>query len=141
VFRSLERPCTAHIPILIDKAIQEEDGFTGHALMASYPAQAYFQDPPPPGTTVPLPAPPQLQASELAVLLDASQKLELDGEVTPVMAWVIILSHPRFFELDHLDFKMLTDDLSKKVSCYGFGAAMEEFEVHDALAMVLSTRG
>jgi hypothetical protein len=105
------------MPILISKAIENEDDFTGHALMATYPSHAYFQDPPP--VEIIVPPKPSLTRNELAVLLEASQKLDLDGEVTPVMAWSMILSHPRFFELDILDFKMLTDDLSRKTGCQG----------------------
>ncbi|RAL59100.1 hypothetical protein DID88_006746 [Monilinia fructigena] len=41
--------------------------------------------------------------------------------------------HPRFSELKEVDFKSMSEELLPKVRCYGFGAALEEFEVRDAL--------
>ncbi|ROW00414.1 hypothetical protein VMCG_07298 [Cytospora schulzeri] len=88
-------------------------------------------------------APPrtwELSKADLATLLDLSQKLNLDGEITPVMAWGMVLGHPRLGELNERDFVKLTEDLRSKVRCYGFGAVMEEFEVRDALEAILSTK-
>ncbi|KAG8159213.1 hypothetical protein KVR01_010874 [Diaporthe batatas] len=82
----------------------------------------------------------QLSKSDLATLLDLSQKLNLDGEITPVMAWGMVLAHPRLGELNERDFVKLTDELGSKVRCYGFGAVMEEFEVRDALEAIYSTK-
>ena len=56
---------------------------------------------------------------DLATLLDLSKKLDLDGEITPVMAWGMIMAHPRFAELRSEDFTKLAGDLSAKVRCYG----------------------
>ncbi|KUI66929.1 hypothetical protein VM1G_01900 [Cytospora mali] len=88
-------------------------------------------------------APPrtwELSKADLATLLDLSQKLNLDGEITPVMAWGMVLGHPRLGELNERDFVKLTEELKSKVRCYGFGAVMEEFEVRDALEAILSTK-
>lgn len=61
----------------------------------------------------------QLSKSDLATLLDLSQKLNLDGEITPVMAWGMVLAHPRLGELNERDFVKLTEELGSKVRCYG----------------------
>jgi hypothetical protein len=61
----------------------------------------------------------ELSKSDLATLLDLSQKLNLDGEITPVMAWGMVLAHPRLGELNERDFVKLTEELSSKVRCYG----------------------
>ncbi|KAH7136578.1 hypothetical protein EDB81DRAFT_886684 [Dactylonectria macrodidyma] len=71
--------------------------------------------------------------ADLSTLLDLSKKLDLDGEITPVMAWGMLLAHPRVQELGVQDIQKLADDLTQKVRCYGFGAVMEEFEVRDAV--------
>ncbi|KAK1448439.1 BZIP-type transcription factor [Colletotrichum cuscutae] len=78
----------------------------------------------------------EVSKGSLSALLDLSKKLNLDGEVTPVMAWGMVLGHPRAHELRAEDFQKLTDELKDKVRCYGFGAVMEEFEVRDALENV-----
>ncbi|KAK4103037.1 hypothetical protein N658DRAFT_522442 [Parathielavia hyrcaniae] len=83
----------------------------------------------------------QLSKSDLATLLDLSKRLNLDGEITPVMAWGMVLAHPRLGELRAEDFVRLAEELGGKVRCYGFGAVMEEFEVRDALENVFSTGG
>jgi len=81
-----------------------------------------------------------LNKGDLATLLDLSKRLNLDGEITPVMAWGMVLAHPRLAELRADDFARLAEELGGKVRCYGFGAVMEEFEVRDALENVFSMR-
>ncbi|KAH0552850.1 hypothetical protein GP486_006947 [Trichoglossum hirsutum] len=76
----------------------------------------------------------------LSNLLDLSMRLNLDGEITPVMAWGMILGHPRFGELSSEDFESLKEELKGKIRCYGFGAVLEEFEVRDALTSVFATK-
>lgn len=82
----------------------------------------------------------ELSKADLNTLLDLSQKLNLDGEITPIMAWGMVLGHPRLGELDEADFRELSEGLRSKVRCYGFGAVMEEFEVRDALEAIFSTK-
>ncbi|KAI5861862.1 hypothetical protein GGS23DRAFT_611468 [Durotheca rogersii] len=153
----LERPCMDHIPWLLERASDAGGEACGHALMACCPPEPFpelsdeipfgyahnrvgqggggrggagvggsQQLPPSCGTW-------ELSKADLSTLLDLSKKLDLDGEITPVMAWGMILAHPRLGELRTEDFERLTDDLRGKVRCYGFGAVMEEFEVRDAL--------
>ncbi|KAK4170433.1 AP-1-like transcription factor [Cladorrhinum sp. PSN259] len=81
----------------------------------------------------------ELSKADLATLLDLSKRLNLEGEVTPVMAWGMVLAHPRLSELKPQDFVRLADELIGKVRCYGFGAVLEDFEVRDALENVFST--
>jgi hypothetical protein len=61
----------------------------------------------------------QLSKSDLATLLDLSKKLNLDGEITPVMAWGMVLAHPRVGELKAEDFARLAEELAGKIRCYG----------------------
>ncbi|KAK1780693.1 hypothetical protein QBC45DRAFT_323141 [Copromyces sp. CBS 386.78] len=82
----------------------------------------------------------ELSKADLATLLDLSKRLDLDGEITPVMAWGMVLAHPRLAELQLEDVARLTEELGTKVRCYGFGAVMEEFEVRDALENLFSTK-
>ncbi|AEO65485.1 uncharacterized protein THITE_2112534 [Thermothielavioides terrestris NRRL 8126] len=81
-----------------------------------------------------------LNKGDLATLLDLSRRLNLDGEITPVMAWGMVLAHPRLGELRAEDFARLAEELLGKVRCYGFGAVLEEFEVRDALENIFSTK-
>ncbi|KAI2635482.1 hypothetical protein GGS21DRAFT_516088 [Xylaria nigripes] len=151
---TLEKPCMDHLPWLLDKSSENPDESCGHALMASCPPEPFselnneipfgnFHD----GLEIKsenreqhLPQTWQLSKGDLATLLDLSKRLDLDGEITPVMAWGMILAYPRLTELTHRDFEKITDDLKDKVRCYGFGAVMEEFEVRDALNAVLSAK-
>ncbi|KAL2261946.1 hypothetical protein VTK26DRAFT_2928 [Humicola hyalothermophila] len=61
----------------------------------------------------------ELSKGDLATLLDLSRRLDLDGEITPVMAWGMVLAHPRLGELGPADFARLTEELGGKVRCYG----------------------
>lgn len=61
----------------------------------------------------------ELTKGDLATLLDLSGRLNLDGEITPVMAWGMVLAHPRLGELSKEDFEWLAEELGGKVRCYG----------------------
>lgn len=61
----------------------------------------------------------ELSKADLNTLLDLSQKLNLDGEITPIMAWGMVLGHPRLGELNEVDFRELSEGLRSKVRCYG----------------------
>jgi hypothetical protein len=62
----------------------------------------------------------ELTKADLATLLHLSKRLDLDGEITPVMAWGMILAHPRIGELKPADLAKLTEELKGKVRCYGY---------------------
>ncbi|KAI9654911.1 MAG: hypothetical protein M1829_000726 [Trizodia sp. TS-e1964] len=134
---TLEHPCMDHMLYLCLQAQNDDEDISGHALMASCPPESHLLHHP----DIPFPYKTwDIQKSDLANLMDLSKRLNLDGEITPVMAWATILSHPRFGELTKLDFDVLVDDLKAKVRCYGFGAVLEEFEVRDALSNLFATK-
>ncbi|KAK2071242.1 hypothetical protein P8C59_005682 [Phyllachora maydis] len=155
---ALEKPCMDHLPWLLERSTAAGGAEPcGHALMASCPPEPFPDLTPdipfrtgamPPATPRPMAAAAatkaprtwELSKPDLATLLDLSRRLDLDGEITPVMAWGMVLAHPRVGELAAGDFLRLAEELIGKVRCYGFGAVMEEFEVRDALENVLSTK-
>jgi len=124
----------------------EGEIWCGHALMVTCPPEADIEQHPdiPFGHCLPHvnKSEPQktwdLSKSDLSNLLDLSKRLDLNGEITPVMAWGMVLAHPRLSELKEKDFKAMSEDLLPKVRCYGFGAALEDFEVRDALEALFS---
>ncbi|KAF5019887.1 hypothetical protein F66182_8091 [Fusarium sp. NRRL 66182] len=145
---TLEKPCMAHIQYMVERASEPDGDPCGHALMASCPP-----DPSPdsrPGcpfgnTHIPVDGDPnqktwEVPRADLSTLLDLSKRLDLDGEVTPIMSWGMLMSYPRARELEVADFRKLSDELVRKVRCYGFGAVMEEFEVRDALDNLFSAK-
>ncbi|KAK4230989.1 BZIP-type transcription factor [Podospora fimiseda] len=160
---TLERPCMDHLPWLLERGAASTGAHEpcGHALMASCPPQPFSEltddilfgysnipkldggYPQPHVTDEQVALEPQrtweLSKANLATLLNLSKRLNLDGEVTPVMAWGMVLAHPRLSELKPQDFVELSKELRSKIRCYGFGAVMEEFEVRDALENVFST--
>ncbi|KAG8350346.1 hypothetical protein FVEN_g11493 [Fusarium venenatum] len=143
---TLERPCMTHIQFMVERASEPEGEPCGHALMASCPPDPSPESRPglPFGKAhIPLDGEPsqktwEVPKADLATLLDLSKSIDLDGEVTPIMSWGILMSHPRANELEAADFRKLSEDLVRKVRCYGFGAVMEEFEVRDAIDNVFS---
>ncbi|KYK55974.1 bZIP-type transcription factor [Drechmeria coniospora] len=147
---TLEKPCMAHMPYLLESATDAQGDCCGHALMASCPPTsfAHLTADTPFGSThthdhgdgvIPCQGTWELSKAGLATLLNLSKRLDLAGEITPVMAWGILMNHPRFVDLTPGHLRRLADDLSKKVRCYGFGAVMEEFELRDALERVLTS--
>ncbi|KAG8410492.1 hypothetical protein J3458_017250 [Metarhizium acridum] len=143
---TLEKPCMQHLPFLTDRSEGGEP--CGHALMASCPPAPFGKLTPktPFGNTHthdhgdgtnPAQGTWEISKADLSTLLDLSQHLDLDGEITPVMAWGMILSHPRFTDFQPEDFAKIAAELGRKVRCYGFGAVMEEFELRDAFESVL----
>lgn len=110
---------------LVERAAEPEGEPCGHALMATCPPEPFPEIRPDipfghyNGTMTPGQKTWDLSKSDLANLLDLSKRLNLDGEITPVMAWSMILSHPRFLELRSDDFGKLLVDLKDKVRCYG----------------------
>jgi hypothetical protein len=98
---------------------------TGHALMATCPP---FAEEKPDASFGHIdseadsnPGQPvwKLSKGDLARLLHLSKELELEGEITPVMAWGMILAHPRFIELTVDDFASLAEELKGRIRCYG----------------------
>lgn len=111
---------------MMERKADPEGGACGHALMATCPAQSFPESMPDlsSGQTdnrgdgvwsydV------QPTKADLATLLDLSSRLDLDGEVTPVMAWGMVLAHPRVHELRPEQLKTMAEELVQKVRCYG----------------------
>lgn len=144
---ALEKPCMKHLPWLLERTTDADNEPCGHALMASCPPEPF------PELTPDIPfgysnvngelnsgqRTWELSKADLSTLLDLSKRLNLDGEVTPVMAWGLIMAHPRFYEARAEDFNRLAEELLRKIRCYGFGAVMEEFEVRDTIESVFGS--
>jgi hypothetical protein len=112
---------------LVERASASEGDPCGHALMATCPPVPDLDDSP----EIPFghgqvhlngkaPKTWDLSKPDLANLLDLSKRLNLDGEITPVMAWGMVLGHPRFSELGNKDFEKMCQELGGKVRCYGY---------------------
>ena len=105
-----------HMQTLLVQAQQPEGDPSGHVLLASCPPASFLEETP----EVPYSYDAvDLRRPELATLMDLSKRLQLDGEITPVMAWAMILSHERLRELTPKDFVTLKTDLRGKSRCYG----------------------
>lgn len=120
----LERPCMDHLQFLVELSSTPSGMPCGHALMATCPPVPHPSDEMPWGHGVArLPHEGlktwDLQKGDLSNLLDLSMRLNLDGEITPVMAWGMVLGHPRFGELGAREFGMVVEELTPKVRCYG----------------------
>lgn len=116
-----------HLPWLLERTTDADGEPCGHALMASCPPEPF------PELTPEIPfgysnvngelnsgqRTWELSKADLSTLLDLSKRLNLDGEVTPVMAWGLIMAHPRFREGRPEDFSRLSDELLRKIRCYG----------------------
>lgn len=144
---TLERPCMGHMQYLVVRSHNpdgqphhhpmerpddvEYEHMSGHALMASCPPASHIMHSPgePYGHKM-----PDMKTPDLMKLLDLSAQLPLEGELTPVMAWMMLLRNSRVAEMTAQDFELVKTDLAGKVRCYGFGAVLEEFEVRDALS-------
>jgi hypothetical protein len=115
-----------HMQFLVERSSEPEGDPCGHALMASCPPDPF------PESTVPFGHTPthhmngnvqktwDVSKPDLANLLDLSKRLNLDGEITPVMAWGMVLAHQRFSELRLEDFEHLCQELGSKIRCYGY---------------------
>jgi hypothetical protein len=117
-----------HLPWLLERGADTGGEACGHALMASCPPEPF----PELSSDIPFGYANvrsgdfesgqrtwELSKGDLATLLSLSSKLNLDGEVTPVMAWGMIIAHPRIGELSPRDFAKVTEELISKVRCYG----------------------
>jgi hypothetical protein len=128
-----------HFPLMVSEDNPTPHRPHGHALMASCPSQTWSGPWPPISTMTSTTAqiPWDVNRDDLSRLLDLSPK-HAEGEVTPILAWCMLVAHPRFLELDPPDLQTLAAELSRRIRCYGFGAVVEEFEVRDAIEDVLS---
>jgi len=132
---TLERPCMDHMQFLMVRAHDAEETISGHALMATAPPDSHIASCPEEKYPHQM---PDVTMPDLMKLLDLSNRLPLDGEITPIMAWAKIIQDDSFCELSKEEIEVIKVELLAKVRCYGFGAVLEEFEVSDALMGVLA---
>ncbi|KAG9188324.1 hypothetical protein G6011_02247 [Alternaria panax] len=124
-----------HMQFLMVRAHDADENISGHALMATAPPDAHIVNCPEEKYPHQM---PDVKMPDLMKLLDLSNRLPLDGEITPIMAWAKILQDDNFRDLSKQDIELVKTELLAKVRCYGFGAVLEEFEVSDALMTVLA---
>lgn len=127
-----------HLPFVMTRARDSHIDISGHALMASCPTPSTFDALSEQELASKMPDISVQAMPDLLKLLDLSSRLPLDGEITPVMAWAMILGDERCAELTAEDVRVIKEGLLGKIRCYGFGAVLEEFEVRDALMTVLA---
>lgn len=135
---AIERPCLSHLKV------HPEGELYGHVLMASctpdnYPELGPLSTPLSSGHSS-VSEVHALTKSQFRRLLERSQQLDLDGEVTPVMVWDMIRNHQNFAELRTIDFEKIVEEFSGRVSCYEFGAVLEEFEAREIIESHLTHR-
>lgn len=97
---------------------REHENMSGHALMATCPPYSHVMNKP----NEPYPfGMPDMATPDLSKLLDLSARLPLnhEGEITPVMAWTEVFTHPRVNELSKAELERIKADLAGKCRCYG----------------------
>ena len=62
---------------------------------------------------------PDIAMPDLLKLLDLSNRLPLDGEITPIMAWAKILQDENLGSLSKESIELIKNELLPKVRCYG----------------------
>lgn len=97
----------------------DHEHMSGHALMATAPPHSHIMHNP--AERYPHQMPANMGTGALANLLHLSNRLPMDrdGEITPVMAWMAVLTDPRLGELSHKDIEKLKMGLLDKTRCYG----------------------
>jgi hypothetical protein len=106
-----------HMQFLMVRSQDSDGEISGHALMATCPPATHIEDHPEEKYPHKMPA---LETADLAKLLDLSSRLPLDGEITPIMAWAAIRSHPRCEDLNKADLEIIKKELVQKIRCYGY---------------------
>jgi hypothetical protein len=91
---------------------------SGHVLMATCPPASHIANTP----DVPyLYQMPDVEPASLTKLLAICSDLAIpDGEITPVMAWSLILRSGILPEIGTEGVKSITEELAGKVRCYGY---------------------
>ena len=147
----LEQPCRDHEEYLGRRALGSGDNpedalFSGHALMATCPPVSFVRQTPAAQGGLQNTYPhkvPDAPYQDLQTLLDLARKVDfaelaLSGQVTPVNAYQALRSHHHYHLLTKEDIVKFVDKIKSYVHCYGFGAVMEDFELHDALLEIFA---
>jgi len=111
----LERCCLGHT-----RNVPGSDEPSGHALTIQAPLLAGAPQ------TLHEHATWEIPAFELDRLFQLSSALNLDGELTPVQAWIRIKEHPLFYNLDPERLRQLCMALLDEAECFGFGTVIDE---------------
>jgi len=106
-----------HMQFLMIRSHASEADVSGHVMMATCPPESHIVSHP--DEKYPHKMPDNMGLGDLTKLLDLSNRLPLDGEITPIMAWAGIRSHSRFEELSEGEIQGVRDELAGKVRCYG----------------------
>jgi hypothetical protein len=107
-----------HMQFLMVNAHDDQaEAVSGHALMATSIPEHHLACKPHEKYPHQM---PDIAMPDLLKLLDLSNRLPLDGEITPIMAWAMILQDPRFGELTAEGVAVVKEDLLAKVRCYGY---------------------
>ena len=115
-----------HLPFVLTRARDSHIDISGHALMASCPAPSTFDALSEEELKGQMQMPDNINVTttasmpDLLKLLDLSSRLPLDGEITPVMAWAMILGDERCGELTAEDVGVIKEGLLGKIRCYGY---------------------
>ena len=122
---ALEQPCLYHHSIPSVPMLAHGELGTGHSLMLSSPIMEhspnYSLNPLKLGW--PRGAKWNIPAVELEKLLTFSEQIELEGEVTPVQIWNLVLRHGNFSSMTPEKLEDLRDSLLPNVKCLGSGFA------------------
>ena len=114
---ALEHVCLGH-----HAAHSVDDDGSGHEMMLMSPIM--WRSPPlnvttQAGSGLAAGARWSVPAVELEKLLEFSDRLSLDGEVTPVEAWQRVRQHPNFSNMTRDGLDALKETLLPEVQCYG----------------------
>jgi hypothetical protein len=109
-----------HSQYMVNLSISDENWCSGHALMVTCPPRKFCAEHGMDLMYEPEKMMADLPKPDLARMLQLSKKLaKLSDQVTPVMAFAFILSHPRCPELRKDQFDRIREDLRPRVTCYG----------------------
>jgi hypothetical protein len=107
-------------PIMWHSPARQDAQHASHSQRASpQPPTSAAQQPPHPSSGLPTGTRWSVPALELEKLLDFSDKLSLNGEITPVEAWQRIRQHPNFEGMTRDGLDALKETLLPEVTCYG----------------------
>ncbi|EON65851.1 hypothetical protein W97_05093 [Coniosporium apollinis CBS 100218] len=81
-----------------------------------------------------------LPYAEIEKLVQFSEALNLQDEITPVQAWQNLKSHIKSEFLHDAVLRELKRDLARLVICYGFGAVLNVTQFWDSVKRVVGSR-
>jgi regulator of replication initiation timing len=133
---SLERPCMNHIKAMTSTSVNDSEAdYHGHALCVSCPPQIHSAQFPEADWDL---YSRDIKPADLSILFNLSNRLQLEGEMTPIAVWATITRHKRFPELELSEFETIKQNLLPKIKCYGFGSVIEAYQVRDTLDELLN---